>query len=309
LNKGPAWDLKVNKESIINWGYLLNKESKVKETKPDTKSSSYEPALTIDELNKKVSALGIKKANTNAWQLVILGILAGVYIGFGGHIFLVALEQGMGRIIGGAVFSVGLVLVVIAGAELFTGNIIMVVSTVLSLNSVSMTLKNWVSVYLGNFIGSVFLAYLVWSSGLLGSLDHLNSVGQLAVKVSQSKLALPFMEAFIRGILCNVLVILAIITATIAKDIISKIVCCLLPVMVFVASGFEHCIANMYLIPLGQLAQGVTGPGLLNMFHNVIPVTLGNIVGGVLILAIHPNRIRQFVFIVKNKDKLRGDRA
>jgi formate transporter len=281
----------------------------VKEEKhPEVKTTTYEPALSINELNKRVSALGMKKANTNAWQLVILGILAGCYIGFGGHIFLVALEQGMGRVVAGAVFSVGLVLVVIAGAELFTGNIIMVVSTVLSLNSVSQTLKNWVSVYLGNFIGSVLLAYLVWASGLLGSLDQLNGVGQLAAKVSQSKLALPFWEAFIRGILCNVLVILAIIMATIAKDIISKILCCLLPVMVFVASGFEHCIANMYLIPLGQLAQGVTGTGLLNMFHNVIPVTLGNIVGGVLILAVHPNRIRQFTFIKKNKKSFRGDK-
>jgi formate transporter len=287
---------------------FLQKEFAVKDKHQDAHSSSYDPALTIDELNKKVSALGIKKANTNAWQLIILGILAGCYIGFGGHIFLVALEQGMGRIIGGAVFSVGLVLVVIAGAELFTGNIIMIVSTVLSLNSVSMTLRNWVSVYLGNFIGSVLLAYLVWASGLLGGPEHLNGVGQMAVKVSQSKLSLPFMEAFIRGILCNVLVILAIITATIAKDIVSKIVCCLLPVMVFVASGFEHCIANMYLIPLGQLAQGVTGTGLLKMFQNIIPVTLGNIVGGVLILSIHPNRIRQFAFLYRNRKNIKGDR-
>lgn len=264
---------------------------------------TYAPALSTEELVSSISALGIKKANTKVWQLVVLGILAGGYIGFGGHIFLVALEQGMGKIVAGAVFSVGLVLVVIAGAELFTGNIMMVVSTVLSLYSVSKTLKNWVSVYLGNFVGSLLLALIVWNAGLLGHSGALNGLGRTAAGIAEAKLSLPFLEAFLRGVLCNILVILAIIMATISKDIISKILCCLLPVMVFVASGFEHCVANMYLIPLGLLAKGVTGYGLTAMFGNIIPVTLGNIVGGLLIITIHPNRIRQFIYVLKNKSK------
>jgi len=152
-------------------------------------------------------ALGIKKANTKAWQLLLLGILAGLYIGLGGHVFLVALEQGMGKILGGAVFSVGLILVVIAGAELFTGNILMVVSTVLSLYSIKKVLKNWVAVYSGNFLGSILLVLVIWNCGLLGSAGQPNALGEVAHNVSQSKMALPFSEAFLRGILCNILVI------------------------------------------------------------------------------------------------------
>ena len=269
------------------------------------KTIHYEPALSTPELLKKISALGIKKANTQMWQLFFLGILAGLYIGLGGHTFLIALQQGMGKIVGGAVFSVGLILVVIAGAELFTGNIIMIVSTVLSLYSVTKILKNWVSVYLGNFAGSFLLAFFIWKSGLLGSLEMVNELGKLAITVSQAKIALPFGEAFIRGVFCNMLVILAIIMATIAKDVISKIFCIILPIMVFVASGFEHCVANMYLIPLGQFASGASGTQFLPMFHNLIPVTLGNIVGGMLILVAHPNRIRQFIYIVNNKSKIK----
>src|SRR4030042_4748409 len=167
----------------------------------------YEPALSTQELVRKISALGIKKANTEVWQLLILGILAGLYIGFGGNIFLVALEQGMGKIVGGMVFSVGLVLVVIAGAELFTGNIIMIVSTILSLYTVKKILKNWLSVYIGNFIGSLLFAVLIWKSGLLGNPDKLTGVGNIAVGVAEAKLGLTFSEAFIRGIFCNMLVV------------------------------------------------------------------------------------------------------
>ncbi len=265
----------------------------------------YEPALSVNELNQRVMALGIKKANTKVWQLLLLGILAGLYIGFGGHVFLVALQQGMGKIVGGAVFSVGLVLVVIAGAELFTGNIIMFVNTVISLYSVPKIIKNWITVYIGNFIGSILLVIIVWESGLLGMPDKLNDLGTLAQKVADAKIALPFCEAFLRGILCNILVVLAVLMATMSKDIISKVFCCILPIMAFVASGYEHCVANMYLIPLGLLAGGASFSELGVSFCNIVPVTLGNIVGGIFILIIHPNRIREFKFIRKNKEAIK----
>jgi formate/nitrite transporter len=266
----------------------------------------YEPALSTHELALKISALGIKKANTKVWQLLILGMLAGLYIGFGGHVFLVALEQGMGKIVGGMVFSVGLVLVVIAGAELFTGNIMMIVSTILSLYTLKKILKNWLSVYIGNFIGSLLFAILIWKSGLLGSPDELTGLGNVSVGVAEAKLGLTFSEAFIRGIFCNMLVILAIIMATISKDVISKIASVVLPIMVFVACGFEHCVANMFLIPIGLLAKGVNGIGLFSMFENILPVTLGNIVGGILILVIHPNRIRQLIYLFGEKKAVKG---
>ncbi len=267
---------------------------------------SYEPALSVNELNKRVMALGIKKANTKVWQLLLLGILAGLYIGFGGHVFLVALQQGMGKVVGGAVFSVGLMLVVIAGAELFTGNITMIVNTVVSIYSIPKILKNWIAVYIGNFAGSIFLVFIIWEAGLLGSPEKLNDLGQLALKVANAKLALPFMQAFLRGILCNILVVLAVLMAIMSKDVVSKLLCCLMPIMAFVASGFEHCVANMYLIPLGLLAGGASLGELAVMFQNILPVTLGNIVGGILILMLHPNRIREIGFLNRHKDDFKG---
>lgn len=264
-------------------------------------SAEYQPTLTQKELGGRISLLGIKKANTRLWQLLILGVLAGIYIGLGGHVFLVALSQGAGPIVGGTVFSVGLVLVVVAGAELFTGNIILVVGTMTGLISLRKTLRNWGAVYVGNFVGSYGLAALVWGSGLLGSQGTLNSLGRLAVQVARAKVAMPFGEAFCRGILCNILVILAIIMATMSKDIISKIACCVFPIMTFVACGFEHCVANMYLIPLGMLAEARPLGQQLAMFDNLIPVTLGNCVGGIFILAIHPNRIRQLVYLWRQR--------
>lgn len=272
----------------------------------EIKGMIYEPALSVNELNKRVMALGIKKANTKVWQLFLLGILAGLYIGFGGHVFLVALQQGMGKIVGGAVFSVGLMLVVIAGAELFTGNIIMIVNTVVSLYSVPKIIKNWITVYIGNFVGSIVLVLIVWETGLLGSTDQLSALGELSLKVANAKMALPFMEAFFRGILCNVLVVLAVLMATMSKDIISKMLCCMMPIMAFVASGYEHCVANMYLIPLGLIAGGASIADLTGIFQNIFPVTLGNVVGGIFILIVHPNRIRQFGFIRKYRDIFRA---
>jgi len=264
----------------------------------------YDPKLNYSELTKLISNLGIKKANIKIWQLLILGVLAGLYISIGGHLFLVTLEQGMGKVIGGAVFSVGLVLVVIAGAELFTGNIIMVIGSMSRLYSIWKLLKNWVIVYIGNFIGAVLYAVLVYESGLFGSFNNMNSLGSLAANIAEYKLSIPFVEAMIRGFFCNILVILAIIMAFIAKDLISKIFCCILPIMAFVACGFEHCVANMFLIPIGLLAETGSFSVLYKMFINILPVTIGNILGGIFILAIHPNRIRQIQFLFGKRSKI-----
>ncbi len=253
----------------------------------------YEPALSQKEVGKSISLLGIKKANTKSWQLFLLGVLAGIYIAIGAHLFLVSMQAGMGKIVSGAVFSVGLVLVVVAGAELFTGNIIMIIGTITRQFSFLKMLRNWLAVYLGNFAGSLLFLWLIWLSGFLEQNNMPTDLGSFAAKISETKLALSFGEAFARGILCNMLVILAIVMAIIAKDIISKIFCCILPIMAFVASGYEHCVANMYLIPAGLLAKGVPLHQQVIIFKNIIPVTLGNIVGGIGILLMHPNRIRQ----------------
>ncbi|MBI4976968.1 MAG: formate/nitrite transporter family protein [Spirochaetes bacterium] len=270
---------------------------KQKPTSPD-----YDPKHTVKEVQQAISKLGIKKANTHGWQLFLLGVLAGIYISFGGHAYLVTLEQGMGRIIGGAVFSVGLVLITIAGAELFTGNVTMVVGTITRLYSFRKMLRSWAIVYLGNFIGSYLFAMLLWNSGVFGGHGNLNKLGELAVSVANAKMAIPFWQAFIRGIFCNILVLLAIILSYFSKDVISKIFCCVLPIMVFVASGFEHCVANMYLIPAGLFAQDIPIIDQYVMWKNLVPVTLGNIVGGIFILVVHPNRIRQIVTLFGNRN-------
>jgi formate transporter len=258
-------------------------------------NSGYDPKLSHNEVGATISSLGIKKANTRIWQLFILGLLAGLYIGFGSHLFIVAMEQNMGRIVAGACFSVGLVLVVIAGAELFTGNITMIVGAISGHYSLLLLLRNWIVVYIGNLAGAVTMAILVYKSGIFGHGQELTTTGSMAVRIAEYKMNLTFNEAFIRGIFCNILVILAIIMSYFSKDIISKIICIILPIMTFVASGFEHSIANMYLIPAGLITKGFTLPQLFAMFHNILPVTLGNIAGGLLIVLIHPNRIRQIV--------------
>jgi len=273
-----------NKETIIN--------------------SQYDPKLTPTELAKTISALGIKKANTEIWQLFVLGALAGLYIAFGGHLFLVALREGMGKVVAGGVFSVGLVLVVVAGAELFTGNVIIIIGAISAVLPIRRMLRNWSTVYMGNFVGSFIFAVLIWYSGLLGNTGSLNPLGELSVKVAEAKLAIPFAQCFIRGVFCNMLVILAIIMATMSKDVISKIFCCVLPIMLFVACGFEHCVANMYLIPVGLFAKGIPFWKQAVIFQNILPVTLGNIIGGLFILLIHPNRIRQLLFLMRRYRKI-----
>ncbi|MDC7227875.1 MAG: formate/nitrite transporter family protein [Spirochaetales bacterium] len=269
---------------------------------------NYDPKLSFEELGKTISKLGEKKANTKPWQLILLGILAGIYISIGGHLFLVALNEGAGKIVGGAVFAVGLILVVIAGAELFTGNVIMTVGAVTRHYSYRKLIRSWVFVYVGNFIGAIVYTWLVYRSGLFGSptslfggVEEIGGIGQLASAIAVKKMALSFEASVIRGIFCNMLVILAVIMSAMAKDIVSKMLCCLAPVMAFVAIGFEHCVANMFLIPIGLFIQGASFPEHLSMWGNILPVTLGNIIGGVLILFIHPNRIRQIKNLLKRQ--------
>lgn len=269
----------------------------------ETMDKSYDPKLTPNEVARTISHLGIKKANTKVWQLFVLGFLAGIYISVGSHLFLVAMEQGMGRIVAGACFGVGLVLVVVAGAELFTGNITMVVGALSRLYSPYQLLRNWAVVYVANLVGAVLAAWLVAKSGLFGHADSLTTMGAMAVKVSDYKMAIPFGQAVIRGIFCNMLVILAIIMSYFSKDVISKIVCVILPIMAFVASGFEHCVANMYLVPAGFFAKDMPLSQSWQMFHNVLPVSLGNIVGGLFIMLIHPNRIRQIMYLLGGKSR------
>jgi formate/nitrite transporter len=252
------------------------------------------PSTIAETVARKV---GVVKATSPWLSVLVLGILAGAYIAFGGMLsstvtFDMAARTGTGfaRLVSGAVFSLGLMLVVIAGAELFTGNNLMVSSAMAGSIGVGRMLERWGLVYAANFIGSVMLAFLFVFSGLWKTSN--GALGAYAVRVAAVKVNLTFTEALLRGIGCNWLVCLAVWMALASRQTIGKIFAVFFPIMGFVALGFEHSVANMYFIPVGILLQRVaglpapdgTGPTALGwsafLVKNLLPVTLGNILGG-----------------------------
>jgi len=257
------------------------------------------PATIADSLSRSIC---VQKVNASISKLIILGILAGVYIGFGaclatlvGHDAAKYLGLGMARFITGAVFSVGLMLVVIAGAELFTGNNLMLMSVLDRRAAFWKMIYKWGIVFAANFIGSVFLAYLYYNTNLWKMGDM--AVGLSALKIANAKVGLTFAEALTRGILCNWLVCLAVWIAIASREVIGKVFAIFFPIMAFVALGFEHSIANMYFIPLGLFLKGsnLFSDPALNLsgltwsaffVKNLVPVTIGNIIGGAIFVGL-----------------------
>ncbi len=238
---------------------------------------AYKPA----EIARRVEEAGVAKTKIPVLAVIVLGILAGAFIAFGGMFFTLVMTGagdgfGPARLLGGVAFSLGLILVVVAGAELFTGNALIVIAWVDRRISSGALMRNWAIVYLANLAGSLAMAVLVWASGTLDLGG--GAVGVTAAKIAAGKLALPADQAFIRGILCNALVCLAVWLSFAARSVIGKIFAILWPITAFVALGFEHSIANMYLIPVG-IAAGAEG-SIAGIIGNLVPVTLGNIVGG-----------------------------
>jgi len=254
------------------------------------------------ELAKSACAVAKAKSAWTIPQLLIMGILAGAYIAFAGFLYTVVTQDlakyagvGVTKFLGGAVFSVGLMLVVIAGGELFTGNCLMPLGTLAGCTPITGVLRNWFWVFLFNMLGSILIAVLIDWSGLATG-----AVGANALRIAAAKMNLPLQQAFIRGILCNWLVVLAVWMSMAAADITGKIFAIFFPIMAFVASGFEHNVANMYFMALGiflksndaVVAAAELGPDQLasvtwaGYWHNLIPVTLGNMVGGILFVAV-----------------------
>ena len=256
------------------------------------------------EISQELRAIGEKKANAKIFELFIYGILAGIYISFGAQAATTVLsggtlDAGLAKFLAGSVFSVGLMLVLIPGSELFTGNILMSVGFIYRKYSLLKILRNWVVVYLGNLLGAIILAWLVFKSGLLGHVGNLNALGTTAANIMEAKMQLSFFEALSRGVLCNMLVCLAVIMCTASRTITGKIFGIFFPIMVFVASGYEHSVANMYFLPIGILAKGEFFTRFLSMFNNLIPVTIGNVVGGLLLVLLHPKteaKIAEVIF-------------
>ncbi len=246
-------------------------------------------AFSPKEIAIRIEEAGVAKVRLPLLSMATLGVLAGGFIGFGALYFtLVTADSGLGlaasRVLGGAVFSLGLILVVIAGAELFTGNNLAVMAWASGSISSYELLRNWGVVYGANAVGAVGLAFLVYLSGHPES--NGGAVAAQAVKIASAKAALPFMEAFFRGILCNILVCLAIWIAMAGRTVSDKILAILLPISAFVAAGFEHVVANFYFLALGLLLKGPAAVPLGGAASNLVASTMGNVLGGAGMVAL-----------------------
>ena len=258
------------------------------------------PPLGIDlyspaEIADRVEAAGVAKAHLPLARLAMLGLLAGAFIGLGAMYYTIvaadhALSLAPARLLGGLAFSLGLVLVVIAGAELFTGNNLIVMAWADNRVTTPELLRNWGVALLTNGVGAVALAWLVWMSGHPGL--GKGAVAAQTMAIAAAKTALPFTEAFFRGVLCNLLVCMAVWLAMAGRSVTDKVLAVVFPISAFVAAGFEHSIANFYFIALAMLlaSSGTAVPpgaaiDLGGMAANLVPVTLGNLAGGALLVA------------------------
>jgi formate transporter len=247
-------------------------------------------AFSPREIAEKVENIGVVKARLPLMPMVMLGILAGVFIGLGGMYYVLIVSDpslgfGLSRLLGGLVFSLGLIMVVVAGAELFTGNNLLVMAWADRKISFYEVLRNWVIVCIANFIGAAGLAVLVY----LSRHHEMNGglVGEAYTRIASAKCSLSFSQAFFSGMLCNVLVCLAVWMSLAGRSVTDKLLVIIFPVSAFVAAGFEHSVANMYLIPMGLLMQ-VDGPvaagaeaiSWMGFMNNLGPVILGNLAGG-----------------------------
>lgn len=268
---------------------------------PDTDRTEPHPLEVVPpaRMARLVEEVGVGKVLLPFIPTLTLGILAGAFIAFGSMFFTVTItgsELGFGptRLLGGLAFSLGLILVIIGGAELFTGNSLIIMAWASRRIGTAALLRNWALVYVGNLIGAVSTAILVHLSGLLSESE--NAVGATAAMIAIAKTSLDPAQAFVRGILCNILVCLAVWMCFAARSVSGKVTVIVLPITAFVALGFEHSIANMYLIPVGMLHQNGT-IDVMALLANLLPVTAGNIVGGGVLVALvywlvylHPHR-------------------
>ena len=247
-------------------------------------------AFSPAQIAERIETVGVAKARLPALSTLVLGVMAGGFIGFGALASVIVqsdptLGFAAGRVLSGAVFSLGLILVVVAGAELFTGNNLIVMSWADRKISTREVLKNWALVGVANLVGAIGLAALVVLSGHTGM--NGGAIGATYLAIAARKCALPFETAFVSGLLCNVLVCLAVWMAFAGRSVLDKVVAIVFPVTVFVAAGFEHSVANMFLIPVALIlkaggAAGTAGDAVTvaGLAHNLVPVILGNLVGG-----------------------------
>lgn len=269
--------------------------------------------LSPQEIAEKASTVAENKTNLSFIKTLLLAILAGVYIAFGAVFSAVSITgmngfwpYGFTKVIAGVTFSLGLILVVIGGAELFTGNNLMVMAWMNKRIAFVQVLRNWLIVYIGNFLGSLFIAILILLSRMYTFSG--GDLGKVMLTIANGKVNYSFVQALVLGVLCNILVCLAVWLAFSSRTTSGKILAIIFPISAFIAAGFEHSVANMYIIPVGLLIKtydptflsilsldvsGLTWGSFL--LKNLLPVTIGNILGGagfvgVIYTLIYPNR-------------------
>lgn len=275
-------------------------------------------ALLPAEMATRAEYVGVRKAETPALAMFTLAILAGAFIAMGAIFattvaaggvavkagdgtlaFSAGLPYGLTRLLTGTVFCLGLVLVIVGGAELFTGNNLIVIAWASGKVTIRAMLRNWIIVYIGNFVGSIGIAVLIFIS------QHYTNgggaVGLTALNIAKAKVELNFLPAVALGVLCNTLVCLAVWMTFSARSVVDKIAAIIFPIAGFVAAGFEHSVANMYFIPIGLFIKDYAGGEFWNkigmtpadfpsltwagFINNLIPVTIGNVIGGAVLVA------------------------
>ncbi len=271
------------------------------------------PPISLDsllppEMAKKAENIGVNKVNLGPFRMLALAVLAGAFIAMGA-VFMTTvtagasgvLPYGIARLVGGLAFCLGLILVVVAGAELFTGNNLIVMAWASRKVTTGKLLRNWVIVYVGNFIGAILTAYGMYLSGQFAFGQ--GAVGLQALTIANAKVGLGFTQAVVLGIFCNALVCMAVWLCMSARTTTDRILSVLFPISAFVAAGFEHSIANMYFIPvalfikngapeafwtnIGKTAADFSNVTWSNFFvANLLPVTIGNIIGGALMVGL-----------------------
>lgn len=274
-------------------------------------------ALLPSEIALRAEEIGVKKASMDTLSMFALAVLAGAFIALGAVMATVvtagaggALPYGITKLLAGLVFCLGLILVVVGGAELFTGNTLITMAWASRKITTAALIRNWVIVYIGNFVGSVVTAVLLFFTRqyTFGG----GAVGQSALATANAKVNLDFVQALALGIMCNALVCLAVWLTMGARTTTDKILAIIFPITAFVAAGFEHSIANMYFIPLGWLIKqfdpafaagtklDLSHLDLNGLLANLIPVTIGNIIGGVVMVA----WVYWFVYLRHNRQNV-----
>lgn len=262
------------------------------------KSSIPSPdSLLPPQMALKAEHVGEQKATLDAVSTLVLGVLAGAFIAWGGVFYTtvvttgeMAIPFGVAKLLGGVSFSLGLILVVVAGAELFTGNNLIVMAWASGRVSLAQLLRNWSLVYIGNFVGAVGTACLVYFAGF--AQGHDGAVGDTMLQIGEAKCSITWTKAVVAGIGCNVLVCLAVWLCMSCRTVADKVLAVVFPVAAFVATGMEHCVANMYFVPAAmmvKLGRGID-KGQVNasnfVLNNLIPVTIGNVIGGAVLVGL-----------------------